>query len=80
MEMRHSRIAWRYMRGWFLFDVISSLPWEQMMSQSSHIPTTSIVALLKVRWHAGITSVCWHFPASGSPGITVALQAVGLQL
>lgn len=53
--MRHSRIAWRYMRGWFLFDVISSLPWEQMMSQSSHIPTTSIVALLKVRWHAGIT-------------------------
>lgn len=48
VEMRHSRIAWRYMRGWFLFDVLSSLPWEQMISQNSHIPTTSIVALLKI--------------------------------
>lgn len=39
-----------YIRGWFLFDVISSLPYEQMIHQGDHgIPTTSIIALLKVR-------------------------------
>lgn len=42
-----SKIALNYMSGWFFFDLVSSLPYEQMLHGSNHgIP--SIVALLKV--------------------------------
>lgn len=48
--MQRDRIAVHYIKGWFLFDVVSSLPYEQMVHQGNHgIPTMSIVALLKVR-------------------------------
>jgi hypothetical protein len=41
------KIALNYMSGWFIFDLVSSLPYEQMLHDSNHgIP--SIVALLKV--------------------------------
>jgi hypothetical protein len=48
--MQRGKIALHYLRGWFIFDIISSLPYEQMIHQGDHgIPTMSIVALLKVR-------------------------------
>lgn len=47
--MQRGKIALHYLRGWFIFDIVSSLPYEQMIHQGNHgIPTMSIVALLKV--------------------------------
>lgn len=50
VEKRRSKIALHYVKGWFLFDIISSLPYEQMLQHDRWgVPT--LVAILKASMH-----------------------------
>lgn len=51
-----ARIISHYLRGWFIFDLVSSLPYEQMI-HSHEFGLESVVALLKVRV-AQVVDVC----------------------
>jgi hypothetical protein len=45
---QRSRILTHYLRGWFPCDLVSSLPYEQML-RSNEYGLESVMALLKVR-------------------------------
>lgn len=39
------KIAKKYLKGWFVFDVLSALPYEQLLSINNSVP--SLLMLLK---------------------------------
>lgn len=51
MVTQRDRIIVNYLRGWFLCDLVSSLPYEQML-RSNEYGLESVMALLKVRLNA----------------------------